>query len=42
VVAGGMESMSYAQYYLEKARTGYRMGNSQLIDHMFMTACGIL
>ncbi len=34
VVAGGMESMSYAPYYLEKARTGYRMGNSQLIDHM--------
>jgi acetyl-CoA C-acetyltransferase len=34
VVAGGMENMSYAPYYLEKARNGYRMGNSQLIDHM--------
>ncbi len=34
VVAGGMESMSMAPYYLEKARTGYRMGNGQLIDHM--------
>ncbi|NLA75366.1 MAG: acetyl-CoA C-acyltransferase, partial [Deltaproteobacteria bacterium] len=34
VVAGGMESMSLAPYYLEKARTGYRMGNGQLIDHM--------
>jgi acetyl-CoA C-acetyltransferase len=34
VVAGGMENMSYAPYYLEKARTGYRMGNGQLIDHM--------
>src|SRR5271165_5149793 len=26
VVAGGMESMSNAPYYLEKARSGYRMG----------------
>lgn len=34
VVAGGMESMSLAPYYLDKARTGYRMGNSQLVDHM--------
>ncbi len=34
VVAGGMENMSYAPYYLEKARSGYRMGNGQLIDHM--------
>ena len=34
VVAGGMESMSYAPYYLDKAREGYRMGNGQLIDHM--------
>jgi acetyl-CoA C-acetyltransferase len=33
-VAGGMESMSLAPYYLEKARTGYRMGDSKLIDHM--------
>lgn len=31
-VAGGMESMSNAPYYLPKARTGYRMGDGQLID----------
>ena len=34
VVAGGMENMSLAPYYLEKARSGYRMGNGQLVDHM--------
>ena len=34
VVAGGMENMSLAPYYLDKARTGYRMGNGQLVDHM--------
>lgn len=33
-VAGGMESMSSAPYLLEKARTGYRMGNGQLVDSM--------
>ena len=32
VVAGGMESMSKAPYLLEKARSGYRFGHSQLID----------
>lgn len=31
-VAGGMESMSNAPYYLPKARWGYRMGDGQLID----------
>src|SRR5579885_3285683 len=31
-VAGGMESMSNAPYLLEKARTGYRMGDGKLID----------
>ncbi len=31
-VAGGMESMSNSPYLLRKARTGYRMGNSELID----------
>ena len=35
VVAGGMESMSMAPYYLEKARFGYRMGQGILKDHMF-------
>lgn len=34
VVAGGMENMSMAPYYLEKARFGYRMGDGQLKDHM--------
>ena len=34
VVAGGMESMSNAPYLLPKARTGYRMGNGQLVDAM--------
>jgi acetyl-CoA C-acetyltransferase len=31
-IAGGMESMSNAPYLLPKARTGYRMGNSELVD----------
>jgi acetyl-CoA C-acetyltransferase len=35
VVAGGMESMSNAPYLLPKARTGYRLGHQQVIDHMF-------
>lgn len=34
VVAGGMESMNNAPYYLEKARFGYRMNNSAIIDGM--------
>ncbi len=34
VVAGGMENMSLAPYYLEKARFGYRMGPDKLQDHM--------
>lgn len=34
VVAGGMENMSLAPYYLEKARFGYRMGPGTLEDHM--------
>ena len=32
MVAGGMESMSNAPYMLPKARTGYRMGNGELLD----------
>ncbi len=32
VVAGGMESMSNIPYYLDKARTGYRLGNGTLVD----------
>lgn len=31
-VSGGMESMSNAPYLLEKARTGYRMGDGKIID----------
>ncbi|MFW6334180.1 MAG: acetyl-CoA C-acyltransferase, partial [Desulfosalsimonas sp.] len=34
IVAGGMENMSMAPYYLEKARFGYRMGAGTLQDHM--------
>lgn len=32
VVAGGMESMSNVPYYLDKARSGYRLGHGQLTD----------
>ena len=35
VIAGGMESMSNAPYLLPKARSGYRMGHQQTLDHMF-------
>jgi acetyl-CoA C-acetyltransferase len=34
VVAGGVENMTGAPYLLEKARTGYRMGNGEIIDAM--------
>ena len=34
VVAGGMENMSMAPHYLEKSRTGYRMGSGVLKDSM--------
>ena len=34
VVAGGMENMSMAPYALMKARFGYRMNNSTMIDTM--------
>lgn len=34
IVAGGTENMSRAPYLLEKARSGYRMGNGELIDSM--------
>jgi acetyl-CoA C-acetyltransferase len=32
VVAGGMESMSNIPYYLDKARSGYRLGNGSIQD----------
>lgn len=34
VVAGGMESMSNAPYYLFNARNGFRMGHNKVIDGM--------
>lgn len=34
VVAGGMENMSMAPYYMEKARFGLRMGDGKIRDHM--------
>jgi acetyl-CoA C-acetyltransferase len=34
IVAGGTENMSRAPYLLEKARSGLRMGNSELVDAM--------
>ncbi len=34
VIAGGMENMSEAPYLLPKARSGLRMGNSELVDSM--------
>jgi acetyl-CoA C-acetyltransferase len=34
IVAGGMENMSMAPYYLEKARWGHRMGPGKIEDHM--------
>ena len=34
VVAGGMESMSNCPYLLPQARTGYRLGNGQIVDSM--------
>jgi len=32
VIAGGMESMSQAPYFLKKARAGYRIGHGELLD----------
>jgi acetyl-CoA C-acetyltransferase len=35
-VAGGMESMTNAPHVLTTARSGYRLGNGVLHDHMFL------
>jgi acetyl-CoA C-acetyltransferase len=35
VLAGGMESMSNAPYLMPNARSGYRMGHQEILDHMF-------
>lgn len=37
-VAGGTESMSLAPYLMPGARTGLRMGNKEIIDHMVYDA----
>ncbi len=34
IVAGGMESMTHAPYFVRNARSGYRMGNGQFEDMM--------
>lgn len=36
VIAGGMESMSNAPYLLNKARSGYRIGHGEMLDHMYI------
>lgn len=36
IVAGGMESMTNAPYLLLKGRQGYRLGKSELYDHMML------
>jgi len=38
VVAGGMESMSCAPYFLKKARFGYRMNHGEILDSMIADA----
>jgi acetyl-CoA C-acetyltransferase len=35
VVAGGAESMSRVPYLLDRARTGYRLGNASVVDGMY-------
>jgi acetyl-CoA C-acetyltransferase len=34
IVAGGMESMTNAPYFIPKARGGFRLGHGQILDHM--------
>lgn len=36
IIAGGMESMTNAPYLLLKGRQGYRLGHSELYDHMML------
>lgn len=35
VIAGGMESMTKAPYLLPNARQGFRLGDNEVVDHMF-------
>jgi acetyl-CoA C-acetyltransferase len=37
-VAGGMENMSLAPYFIAKARAGLRAGHGEIKDHMFFDA----
>lgn len=36
IIAGGFENMTRAPYLLTKGRTGYRLGNQEMYDHMFL------
>src|SRR2546428_3535587 len=47
VAAGGTESMSRVPYLLDRARTGYRLGNAAVVDGMYRDGfldpiCGML
>ncbi len=47
VLAGGTESMSRVPYLLDRARTGYRLGNAAVLDGMYRDGfldpiCGLL
>lgn len=47
VLAGGAESMTRVPYLLDRARTGYRLGNAPLVDAMYRDGfldpiCGLL
>jgi acetyl-CoA C-acetyltransferase len=35
VLAGGMENMTRVPYFLERARAGYRLGDSDIVDGMY-------
>ena len=36
IIAGGMESMTNAPYLLPKARSGFRFGHGEVLDHMLL------
>lgn len=36
IIAGGFENMTRAPYLLTKGRMGYRLGNQEMYDHMFL------
>lgn len=36
MIAGGFENMTRAPYLLTKGRSGYRLGNQEMYDHMFL------